>query len=166
MVVKVLKMIIAILICVFVVVSVIEGCQYFKDEPEIISPIEEKQKEKTICGYTQSDLDLICAIVAQECDKSYDGALAVITCAYNRTVSKEWRGLGHDVLSQLTADGQFCYDIDQKHEERLNGNYPYYVREAVLDCLNGKTNHEYLCFRSYQTEGSVNIGGNWYFESL
>lgn len=116
-------------------------------------------------SYSSSELDLLCAITAQECGSSYNGALAVITCAANRAESSRWKKYGSDPLSQYMAPNQFCYsiDIDSHWKKRLNGNYPSYVKQAVLDALNGKRNHNYLSFRGYQTSGSVNIGGNWYF---
>ena len=114
-------------------------------------------------SYSASELDLLCAITAQECGSSYSGALAVITCAANRAESSRWRRHGSDPLSQYMAPNQFCYSIDNHWRKRLNGNYPSYVKQAVLDALNGKRNHNYLSFRGYRTAGSVNIGGNWYF---
>ena len=116
--------------------------------------------------YSESDLDLLCAITAQECSSSYDGALAVITTACNRTQSSRWKSRGSDPLSQYEAKGQFCYSIDSNWKRRLNGNYASYVKQAVLDALNGKRNHKYLSFRGYKTSGSVNIGGNWYFNVM
>ncbi len=116
-------------------------------------------------SYSASELDLLCAITAQECGSSYNGALAVITCAANRAESSKWRKYGSDPLSQYMAPNQFCYSIDSHWRRRLNGNYPSYVKQAVLDALNGKRNHNYLSFRGYSTSGSVNIGGNWYFGS-
>ena len=113
-------------------------------------------------SYSSSELDLLCAITAQECGSSYNGALAVITCAANRAESSRWKKYGSDPLSQYMAPNQFCYSIDSHWKKRLNGNYPSYVKQAVLDALNGKRNHNYLSFRGYQTSGSVNIGGNWY----
>ena len=116
--------------------------------------------------YSESDLDLLCAITAQECSSSYDGALAVITTACNRTQNSRWKSRGSDPLSQYEAKGQFCYSIDSNWKRRLNGNYASYVKQAVLDALNGKRNHKYLSFRGYKTSGSVNIGGNWYFNVM
>ncbi len=116
--------------------------------------------------YSESDLDLLCAITAQECSSSYDGALAVITTACNRTQNSRWKSRGSDPLSQYEAKGQFCYSIDSNWKRRLSGNYASYVKQAVLDALNGKRNHKYLSFRGYQTSGSVNIGGNWYFNVM
>ena len=118
-------------------------------------------------SYSAEDIDLLCAITAQECSSSYEGALAVITTACNRTVSKAWKSRGSDPLSQYKAKGQFCYSIDNHWRKRLNGNYATHVKQAVLDALGGKRNHTYLSFRSASTGRSgVNIGGNVYFNSL
>lgn len=62
-------------------------------------------------NYTTSELELIYAIVAQEDNSSYEGALAVISSAMNRTESARWGRLGGNALSQLTAPGQYCYSI-------------------------------------------------------
>ena len=120
--------------------------------------------------YTQKQLELIWAIVAQEDNGSYEGALAVISSAMNRTESARWGYEGGNALSQLTADGQYCYSIDRNWIPRLDGNVPDYVKQAVYDCLNnGIRNHAYTSFRSRpQKTGRsdcVQVGGNWYFDS-
>ena len=117
-------------------------------------------------SYSSSELDLLCAITAQECSSSYTGALAVITTACNRTQSSSWRRYGSDPLSQYKAPSQFCYSIDNHWRKRLNGNYPSYVKQAVLDALNGKRNHSYLSFRAAGYHSGEIIGGNVYFNSL
>ena len=117
-------------------------------------------------SYSASELDLLCAITAQECSSSYTGALAVITTACNRTVSSSWKKYGSDPLSQYMAPSQFCYSIDNHWRKRLNGNYPSYVKQAVLDALNGKRNHTYLSFRAAGYHSGEIIGGNVYFNSL
>ena len=117
-------------------------------------------------SYSASELDLLCAITAQECNSSYTGALAVITTACNRTQSSSWRRYGSDPLSQYKAPSQFCYSIDSHWRKRLNGNYPSYVKQAVLDALNGKRNHSYLSFRAAGYHSGEIIGGNVYFNSL
>ena len=117
-------------------------------------------------SYSSSELDLLCAITAQECSSSYTGALAVITTACNRTQSSSWRRYGSDPLSQYKAPSQFCYSIDNHWRRRLNGNYPSYVKQAVLDALNGKRNHSYLSFRAAGYHSGEVIGGNVYFNSL
>ena len=117
-------------------------------------------------SYSESELDLLCAITAQECSSSYEGALAVITTACNRTKSSSWKRYGADPLSQYKAPSQFCYSIDSHWKKRLNGNYPSYVKQAVLDALNGKRNHTYLSFRAAGYHSGEIIGGNVYFNSL
>lgn len=113
--------------------------------------------------YSSSEMDLLCAITAQECGSSYTGALAVITTACNRAESTKWKRNGSDPLSQYKAKGQFCYSIDSNWRRRLNGNYPSYVMQAVTDALNGKRNHSYLSFRAAGTHAGTYIGGNVYF---
>ena len=113
--------------------------------------------------YSASDMDLLCAITAQECGSSYTGALAVITTACNRTESAKWKRNGSDPLSQYKAKGQFCYSIDNNWRKKLNGNYPSYVVQAVTDALNGKRNHSFLSFRTAGTHAGTYIGGNVYF---
>ena len=117
-------------------------------------------------SYSAAELDLLCAITAQECGRSYNGALAVITCAANRAESSKWKRNGSDPLSQYKARGQFCYSIDSHWKKRLNGNYPSHVKQAVIDALNGKRNHNYLSFRSAGYARGVNIGGNVYFNAM
>ena len=119
-------------------------------------------------NYSASDLQLIWAIVAQEDNGSYEGALAVISSAMNRTESPVWGYLGNTAMQQLCAPGQYCYSNDHYWEARLGGNVPEYVKQAVNDCLKkGIRNHAFTCFRS--TKGSqtgpdaVQIGGNWFF---
>ena len=120
-----------------------------------------------VWSYSPEDFDLLCAITATECGSSYEGALAVITCACNRTVSSSWARNGSDPLSQYMARGQFCYSINSAWRSRLNGNYASYVEQAVTDALNGKRNHNYLSFRaSYTGVSGEYIGGNVYFNSL
>lgn len=116
-----------------------------------------------VWSYSDEELDLLCAITAQECSSSYDGALAVITCACNRAESTKWAKNGADPLSQYKAPGQFCYSIDSYWKRRLNGNYSDSVVQAVKDALNGKRNHNYLSFRSAGYASGEYIGGNVYF---
>lgn len=116
-----------------------------------------------VWSYSDSEFDLLCAITAQECSSSYEGALAVITCACNRAESTKWAKNGSDPLSQYKAKGQFCYSIDNAWKKRLNGNYTSYVEQAVTDALNGKRNHSYLSFRAAGYASGEYIGGNVYF---
>lgn len=119
-------------------------------------------------NYSTSDLQLIWAIIAQEDNGSYKGALAVISTAMNRVESPQWSYEGSNALAQLTAPGQFCYSNDHYWEARLGGNVPDYVKQAVNDCLKkGKRNHSHTSFRSTKGkvtgDDAVQIGGNWYF---
>lgn len=124
--------------------------------------------DKNDAGYSSEELALIWAIVAQEDDTSYEGALAVISCTANRAAIN-YGGHGLTALEQLTADGQFCYSPSISDpalwQRRLNGNVPDYVKMAVSDCLTQDIrNHEYLNFRSTNRTGFYTpIGGNWYF---
>jgi len=117
-------------------------------------------------SYSEAELDLLCAITAQEASSSYNASLAVITTACNRAASSRWKYNGTDPLSQYKAPGQFCYSIDSHWVRRLNGNYPAHVKQAVIDALNGKRNHNYLSFRSAGCASGVNIGGNVYFNAM
>lgn len=121
-------------------------------------------------AYSQAQIELIWAIVAQEDNGSYEGALAVISSAMNRSESPTWSYCGSNALEQLTAPGQYCYSNDTYWQARLNGNVPQYVKQAVSDCLDkGIRNHRYTSFRSQKgsTTGpdAVQIGGNWFFGS-
>lgn len=116
-----------------------------------------------VWSYSADEFDLLCAITAQECGSSYEGALAVITCACNRAESTKWAKNGSDPLSQYKAKGQFCYSIDNHWKRKLNGNYSSAVSQAVSDALNGKRNHNYLSFRSAGRASGEYIGGNVYF---
>lgn len=108
--------------------------------------------------YSDADFDLMCAITAQECSRSYVGALAVITTACNRAEAR-----GTDPLTEYKRKGQFCYSIDTHWVKRLNGNYSSFVEQAVIDALNGVRNHNYFSFRTAGTHSGEYIGGNVYF---
>ena len=118
--------------------------------------------------YTQKELELIWALVAQEDDTSYEGALAVISSVMNRA-DVNFEGFGTSALEQLTAPGQYCYSPNVSpawmYQRRLNGNVPEFVKQAVSDCLTtGIRNNSFLDFRSTNATGNrVQIGCNWYF---
>ncbi len=137
-----------------------------RNKQQVVSRSSTKTRYAGKWSYSESELDLLCAITAQECSSSYEGALAVITCACNRAESSKWRYNGTDPLSQYKARGQFCYSIDNYWRRRLNGNYASYVKRAVIDALNGKRNHNYLSFRAAGYANGVNIGGNVYFNAM
>ena len=112
---------------------------------------------------TGDSFDFICAVVASECNSSYEGALAVISCVMNRVDSGRWGG--SDAVSVLTASGQFSGYLDGHYSRYTGGNYPDYVAQAVRDCMEGGIrNHGYERFRAASTGVSgENIGGNVYF---
>ena len=109
--------------------------------------------------YSEDDMNLLYAITCQESGSSYEGALAVITCAANRAEKR-----GSDPLSEYKRKNQFCYTIDSYWKKYLNGKVPSFVKEAVKDALNGKRSHNFYSFRSSWTGiKGVHIGGNVYF---
>ena len=110
-------------------------------------------------SYSEDDMNLLYAITCQESGSSYEGALAVITCAANRAEKR-----GSDPLSEYKRKNQFCYTIDSHWKKYLNGKVPSFVKEAVKDALNGKRSHNFYSFRSSWTGiKGVHIGGNVYF---
>lgn len=110
-------------------------------------------------SYSAEDIDLLCAITAQESSSSYEGALAVITSACNRAERR-----GSDPLTEYKRPNQYCYSIDRHWQRRLNGNYSSAVKQAVNDALNGTRNHSYTSFRSASSgRAGLTIGGNVYF---
>ena len=146
-----------------------------EENPKIQSQTQSQEQPKANYSgnrwkYTAEELDLICAITAQESSSSYEGALAVISTAINRANSSKWRQYGRDPLSQYKGQGQFTYSIDGQYKKRLNGNYSSAVKQAVIDGLNGKTNHNYLSFRSssharkYGITG-LTVGGNTFYSN-
>lgn len=118
-----------------------------------------------------SQIETVWAIVRQEGGGSYESALAVVSSAVNRTKSASWSKYGSTIYEQLTAPRQYCYSIDRHWVKYLGGNVPEYVKQAVSDAMNGKTNHPYTSFRAYsgtsasERKNGVKIGGNFYFGS-
>lgn len=116
-----------------------------------------------------SKVETIWAIVRQEGGGSYESALAVVSSAVNRTRSATWSKYGSTIYEQLTAPNQYCYSIDKHWLKYLGGNVPEYVKQAVSDAMNGKTNHPYTSFRAYsgasasERKNGIKIGGNLYF---
>ena len=87
----------------------------------------------------------IYAIVASEDDSCYEGALAVISTAYNRVYGKrknEWKKFG-DIFGQLTAKNQYYGYGSSRYHKFMNNEakIPEYVINAVDDCMkSGKIN--------------------------
>lgn len=98
------------------------------------------------------DIELLCAIVSAESDKTYDDALAVISTILNRCESSNWiRSHGRDPIAQATAPNQYVVYQHGSYERYMNGNAPATVVQAVKDALAGVRNHKYTSFRSNGT---------------
>ncbi len=116
---------------------------------------------------SDEDIELLCAIVAAESDKTYDDALAVITTILNRCEAPNWiRSHGTDPIAQATAPNQFVVYQHGSYEAYMDGRAPDTVKEAVADALAGVRNHEYLSFRSNGTtsysDNMISPTGNRY----
>lgn len=103
------------------------------------------------------DIELLCAIVSAESDKTYDDALAVITTILNRCETKNWiNSHGRDPIAQATAPNQFVVYQHGSYERYINGKAPDKVKQAVMDALAGVRNHDYCSFRSNGSTGYSN----------
>jgi molecular chaperone GrpE (heat shock protein) len=129
-----------------------------------LKEVQKKLQQYASTGHkteVTDQMDFICAVVASECNVSYEGALAVISCVMNRVDSGVWGG--KDAVSVLTAPGQFAGYLDGPYKRYLNGHYPPYVKQAVTDCMTkGIRNHKYQSFRAGSSYGVWNCGGNSY----
>lgn len=103
------------------------------------------------------DIELLCAIVSAESDKSYDDALAVVSTILNRCERSNWiNSHGRDPISQATAPNQYVVYQHGSYKRFLNGKAPETVKQAVMDALNGVRNHNYCSFRSNATTSYSN----------
>jgi hypothetical protein len=105
-----------------------------------------------------SDLDLLIAVICVEAGDSIDDALAVISVILNRCDSDKWGNyFGRNPISQITAPNQFEVYFKNMYYSYLPSGKNYnsakynYVKEAVLDGLNGVRNNNYLGFRSWES---------------
>ncbi len=145
------------------------------DPLDYVSITNKQPMASTYTANSSEQLDIIYAVVAQECASSYEGALAVISCVLNRCESPAWQAYGgHDPYRQITFSGQFAYselvDSGQHYKQYLGGKAPDYVKQAVDDALTkGIRNHTYTRFRTNTEQCrkdhpiGTDIGGNWYF---
>ena len=117
--------------------------------------------------YSYDEMEVLCATVAQECDSSYEGALAVISCMMN-SADMNYGGYGTTAYAQATAHGEWAWDMPG-HEEwhdyciaRMQGGFggiPDHVRQAVSDCLSGAArNHSYTNIYSSHEKAEANTG--------
>ena len=118
-------------------------------------------------SYTYDEMEILCATVAQECDSSYEGALAVISCMMNRA-DMNYGGYGTTAFAQATATGEWAWDMPG-HEDwhdyciaRMQGGFggiPDHVRQAVSDCLSGGVrNHPYTNMYSSHEKAEAATG--------
>lgn len=108
-----------------------------------------------------SDFDFLCAVVSQEDNSGYEGALAVISCIMNRADSGKWGGT--TAVAVVKAKGQFSAYSSGTHKKYLNGKSSAAVQAAVKDCVyGGVRNHSYYSFQATKKANSVKIGGNYY----
>lgn len=111
----------------------------------------------------EEDIELLCAIVAAESDKSYDDALAVVSTILNRCETSNWiNAHGRDPIAQATAPNQYVVYQHGSYEKYMDGNVPDTVKEAVEDALAGVRNHNYTSFRS---NGSTTYSDNMITDS-
>lgn len=107
---------------------------------------------------SESDIELLTAIVSAESDKSYDDALAVASTIFNRCEEPKWASCGgNNPVKQATAPNQFVVYQHGSYKKYMGNGAPDTCRQAVLDVINGARNHDYLSFRS---NGSTKFGGN------
>ena len=108
-----------------------------------------------------SDFDFLCAVVSQEDNSGYEGALAVISCIMNRADSGKWGGT--TAVAVVKAKGQFYAYSSGAYKKYLNGKSSAAVQAAVKDCVyGGVRNHSYYSFQATKKANSVKIGGNYY----
>ncbi len=97
----------------------------------------------------EEDIELLCAIVAAESDKSYDDSLAVVSTILNRCETSNWINVyGRDPIAQVTAPDQYVTYQYGTYEKYMNDNVPDTVKQAVADALAGVRNNNYTSYRS------------------
>ncbi len=106
---------------------------------------------------SSEEYNVLCAIVAAECDKSSDDALAVISVILNRCENSAWiNSHGTSPYKQATAKNQFVVFQEGYYKKYLGDNCPKNVKQAVSDACNGIRNNKFLSFRSNSSTGYSN----------
>lgn len=115
---------------------------------------------------SDSDFDLVVAVVSAEYEKSRDDALAVISVILNRCDSPSWSSwAGKSPVSQVTKPNQFEVYTIKSYLKYMPGGSQYnsqhyqYAKEAVTDALNGIRNNKYESFRSWSY---ITSSGDYY----
>ena len=122
---------------------------------------------------TDSEFDVVVAVVAGEFDKTIDDALGVMSVILNRCDSPNWSNwAGSNPYSQVIMPGQFEVYFAGIYKNYMPGGKYYennkynMAKQAVLDGLNGIRNNEYLGFRASWVTGYsdkyIVAGGNRY----
>lgn len=83
---------------------------------------------------SNSDYNVLCKIVAQECSTNYDGALAVVSHMCNLAEYGSYRGKG---LMGTAKGGWYAAYTSGAYKKRHPANF---VKRAVKDAINGKRN--------------------------
>lgn len=83
---------------------------------------------------SNSDYELLCKIVAQECSVNYDGSLAVVSHMCNLAEYGSYRGKG---LMGTAKSGWYAAYTSGAYKNRHPASF---VKRAVKDAINGKRN--------------------------
>ncbi len=103
---------------------------------------------------SDSDIELLSAIVSAESASNYDDALAVASVIFNRCSASNWvASHGENPVSQATAPNQFVVYQDGIYQQYMNGNAKPEAIAAVRACMDGVRNCDYLSFRSNGSTG-------------
>lgn len=126
---------------------------------------------------SDSEFDVVVAVVSAEFDKNINDALAVMSVILNRCENSSWANwAGSSPYKQVIMPGQFevyFTQIESISYKRYMPNGSLYesdkyniAKEAVIDGLNGIRNNDYLGFRSNSarsySDKYIVEGGNRY----
>ncbi len=115
---------------------------------------------------SQSDFNLLVAVIAAESNRYKDDILAVSSVILNRSDLS-----GKSPIEVITSRGQFSGYLDGYYLRYLNADGSLtpntsVVQEVVTDALNGVRNNRYYSFRSWGTysysDNYIADGGNRY----
>ena len=126
---------------------------------------------------TDKEFEFFAAVVAAECNDSFDDALATASSVVNRCDSERWSswvdGMGKDgtnPIDHITTEGQYEVYASGAYKDHLNGNIPEDVLKACkLVLFDGIRSHNYCSFRSKDNKSygeAVVDGGNNYADEI
>lgn len=88
--------------------------------------------------------------------------LSLDDCKYGANQDLQYEATGKEIRPdfKIKVVGQVL-----KNGEDYKISFKNNIKKAVSDGLNGKRNHEHTSFRSYATNGAIQVtsDGNWYF---